>query len=239
MREGWESEAPNWVQFARTPGHDHAHDETNMPALLDLLPAPGRATLDVACGEGRLSRQLQSLGHNVAGIDASPTMVQSARAHPGSAPVVLSDATELPFRDEAFDLAVAYMCLHDIDDMPRAVAEIARVLSRSGRLCAAIPHPINTAGSFQSRDASAPFVISASYLHSSPLRMVADRGGIRLTFHSEHRPLESYTRALEVSGLLIETIREVKPPDHVAADDPAARRWQRIPLFLHLRAIKP
>ncbi len=239
MRQGWESEAQNWVKFARTPGHDHSHDETNMPALLDLLPAPGRATLDVACGEGRLARQLQSLGHRVAGIDASPTMVQFAGGHASAAPAVLADATGLPFRDGAFDLAVAYMCLHDIDDMPHAVAEIARVLGRSGRLCAAIPHPISTAGSFQGRDAGAPFVISASYLETAPLRMVADRGGIRLTFHSEHRPLESYTRALEASGLLIEAIREVKPPDHLAGRDPAARRWQRIPLFLHLRATKP
>lgn len=239
MRQGWDSEARNWVQFARTPGYDHAHDEINMPALLDLLPAPGRATLDVACGEGRIARQLRSLGHRVVGIDASLAMVQAAGGHAGAPPVVLADATELPFRDGAFDLAVAYMCLHDIDDMARAVLEIARVLGRSGRLCAAIPHPISTAGSFQGRDADAPFVISGSYLHEAPLRMVADRGGIRLTFHSEHRPLESYTRALGSSGLLIEAIREVRPPDQLAGQDPAASRWQRIPLFLHLLAIKP
>ncbi len=72
-----------------------------------------------------------------------------------------------------------------------------------------------------------------------PLRIASDRGGIHLTFHSEHRPLESYARALEASGLLIEAIREVKPPDHLVGRDPAARRWQRIPLFPHLRAIKP
>jgi hypothetical protein len=45
--------------------------------------------------------------------------------------------------------------------------------------------------------------------------------------------------ALEAAGLLTEAIREVRAPDHVAARDPRARRWRRIPLFLHLRAIKP
>jgi SAM-dependent methyltransferase len=239
MRQGWESEAGNWVAFARTPGHDHSHDQTNLPALMDLLPAPGRATLDVACGEGRLSRHLRLLGHRIAGIDASPTMVTFAAGHPGAAPAMLADATQLPFRDGAFDLAVAYMCLHDIDDLPHAVAEIARVLARPGRLCAAIPHPINTAGSFDGRDPGAPFVISGSYMHTAPLRMTSERGGVHLTFHSEHRPLESYTGALEASGLLIEAIREVTPPDHLARRDPAASRWQRVPLFLHLRAIKP
>jgi len=165
MRQGWESEAQNWVKFARTPGHDHAHDETNIPALLKLLPAPGRRTLDVACGDGRL---LQSLGHSVVGIDASPTIVQFAAGHDGAAPAVLADAIDLPFRDEAFDLAVAYMCLHDIDNMVRAAAEIARVLGRPGRLCTAIPHPISTAGSFRDRAADAPFVISASCLDTAP-----------------------------------------------------------------------
>jgi len=166
-------------------------------------------------------------------------MVRFAAGHASAAPVVLGDATGLPFRDGSFDLAVAYMCLHDIDDMPQAVAEIARVLTRSGRLCAAIPHPINTAGSFQRRGADAPFVISGSYLQAAPLRMVADRDGIRLTFHSEHRPLGAYAQALEASGLHIEAIREVRPPDQPDGGDPAAGRWQRIPLFLHLRAIKP
>jgi SAM-dependent methyltransferase len=239
MRQGWESEARNWARFARTPGLDHSHEDINIPALLDLLPAPGRRTLDVACGEGRLGRLLKSLGHLVVGVDASPTLVQLAVTHENREPAVLADACELPFRDEAFDLVVAYMCLHDIDRMPRAVGEIVRVLERSGRLCVAIPHPINSAGSFGDRDAAAPFVISGSYLDTAPVTWVSDRGGVHLTFHSEHRPLEAYIRAMEAGGLLTEAIREVRAPDHVVAHDPAARRWQRIPLFLHLRAIKP
>jgi SAM-dependent methyltransferase len=238
MRQGWESEAQNWAHFARTPGLDSAHEDINLPALLDLLPPPGRRTLDLACGEGRLGRLLASLGHRAVGIDASPTMVRLAATHEDRQPALLADATALPFRDGAFDLVVAYMCLHDIDAMPQAVAEIARVLARPGRLCAAIPHPVNSAGSFQDRDPAAPFVISGSYLDPAQDRWVHDRGGVRLTFHSEHRPLEAYSRAIEAAGLLTEAIREVRAPDYVVARDPRARRWQRIPLFLHLRAVK-
>jgi SAM-dependent methyltransferase len=239
MRQGWESEAQNWAHFARTPGLDSAHEDINLPALLDLLPPPGHRTLDLACGEGRLGRLLAALGHQVVGIDASPTMVRLAATHENRQPALLADATALPFRDGAFDLVVAYMSLHDIDDMPQAVAEITRVLGRPGRLCAAIPHPINSAGSLPGRDPESVFVISGSYLDPAHDTWVHDRGGVRLTFHSEHRPLEAYMRAVEAAGLLTETIREVRAPDHVVAHDPRARRWQRIPLFLHLRAIKP
>jgi SAM-dependent methyltransferase len=238
MRQGWESEAGNWASFARTPGHDGAHENINLPVLLDLLPAPAAATLDLACGEGRISRLLKQRGHQVAGIDASPSMLRFAAGHEDAQPAACADATRLPFGDETFDLVVAYMCLQDIDDVPRAVAEAGRVLRPGGRLCAAIPHPVNTAGSFQGREATAPFVITGSYLDVAPSNWTIDRDGIRLTFHSEHRPLESYVQALADAGLLTERIREVRAPDEVVAGSPGAGRWQRIPMFLHLRAIK-
>jgi SAM-dependent methyltransferase len=239
MRQGWESEAENWASFARTPGYDSCYDTVNAPTLLGLLPPPGRRTLDLACGEGRLSRLLLSLGYRVVGIDAAPTMVRLAAAHEAGTPALLADGTTLPFGDETFDLVVAHMCLHDFDEMPQAVAEIGRVLEPSGRLCLAIPHPINTAGAFQSRDPDAAFVISGSYLDPTPTRDQVSRGDVQLTFHSEHRPLGAYTEALEAAGLLIETLREVPTTAAAVERDPADRRWQRIPLFLHLRAIKP
>ena len=239
MREGWEAEACNWAAFARTPGHDRAHDDISLPALRELLPGPAGATLDLGCGEGRLSRYLRSAGYRVVGADAAPTMVRLADAHPAAAPAVLADAAALPFRAGAFNLVVAYMCLHDIDRMPQAVAEASRVLAPGGRFCASIPHPVNSAGAFQDRDPDAPFLIAGSYLDTAPADWAANRDGIRLTFHSEHRPIEAYSRALEAAGLLIEAIREVRAPDAVVAAAPGQRRWQRIPLFLHLRAVKP
>jgi SAM-dependent methyltransferase len=238
MRQGWESEALNWARFARTPGHDDSHEQINLPALLDLLPPPGRRTLDLGCGEGRLGRVLQSLGHQVAGIDASATMVRLAASHETPELSVIADAAQLPFADGTFDLVVAYMTLHDMDRMPQAVAESARVLEPGGRFCVAIVHPINSAGAFRDRDATAPFVISGSYMDPAPLTMVTDRGGIPMTFHSEHRALETYSRALEAAGMSIEAIREVGSTDELVARDAAEHRWMRVPLFLHMRAVR-
>jgi hypothetical protein len=40
-------------------------------------------------------------------------------------------------------------------------------------------------------------VISGFYLDPAQDRWVHERDGVRLTFHSEHRPLEAYMRAVE------------------------------------------
>ena len=63
FREVWEERADDWVRWARSRELDFGFWELNLPAMLELLPAPGRLTLDVACGEGRLSRELARLGH--------------------------------------------------------------------------------------------------------------------------------------------------------------------------------
>jgi ubiquinone/menaquinone biosynthesis C-methylase UbiE len=61
-------------------------------------------------------------------------MIGLAASHDHPVLAVVGDAAALPFRDESFDLDVAYMCLHDLDEMPRSVAEVARVLAPGGRL---------------------------------------------------------------------------------------------------------
>lgn len=230
MRDGWESEAENWSRFARTPGHDGFHQTINLPSLLDLLPPPAGRTLEMGCGEGRVSRVLRARGYSMVGLDAAPSMVRLARAHE-SEPIeaLLGDAAALPFRDETFDLVVAYMALHDFDAMPEAVAEAARVLRPGGRLCLAIPHPISSAGQFASPEADAPFIVTGSYVEAAPVTWTATRGGIEVTFHSQHRPLAAYSGALESAGLLIEAIREVRKDG----------RWERIPLAMHIRAMRP
>jgi hypothetical protein len=68
-------------------------------------------------------------------------------------------------------------CLHDIDDLAGAAAEIGRVLAPGGRLCAAIVHPLNSAGTFAGREPDAPFVITGSYADPAPVTSRPAGGG--------------------------------------------------------------
>ena len=66
-----------------------------------------------------------------------------------------------------------------------------------------------------------------------------ERNGLRMTFSSIRHPLQAYFRALEAAGLLTETLREVPIPAGLASDaSPRHERWRRLPLFLHMRAVK-
>jgi 2-polyprenyl-3-methyl-5-hydroxy-6-metoxy-1,4-benzoquinol methylase len=65
----WNAEAHEWVDRIREGmgGRVHAHDAS----LYALLPPPSGLTLDVGCGEGRISRELRGRGYDVQGFDAS------------------------------------------------------------------------------------------------------------------------------------------------------------------------
>jgi len=223
--EHWEAEAERFAAWARKPGHDAYWDESG-PPYFELLPPPGRRTLDLGCGEGRVARDLKRLGHTVAGLDVSPTMIRLAREADPGGDYVVADAAAIPYERSAFDLVVSFNSLMDIDDMPGAVREAARVLEPEGCFCACITHPMRDAGRFESREADAPFVIREPYFGKRRFEMRVARGGLEIHFRSWTYPLQDYVRAFEDAGFVIEALRE--PPD------PA----RPLPNFVMLRARK-
>ena len=239
LRRAWETGAGEWARFARSPEHDHFFWRFNLPRFLELLPAPRGLTLDVGCGEGRLGRELLRLGHRVVSFDASTSMARLAARHDEPQPVVVADASSLPVRDDAADLAVAFMSLQDIEDVAGAVREIGRVLRVGGRLCLAVAHPVRSAGGFAGREAVSAFTIAGSYFDERLWPWSHEHSGVRVSFPGVHRPLEVYTRALEDAGLLIEALREPAPDEGHAAERAEVARWRRVPCFLHIRAVRP
>lgn len=229
----WEQQAKNWVAWARTPGHDAYWYYA--PAFFEnIVPPPGRATLEIGCGEGRVSRDLTGRGHPVTAIDSSPTLLAHARELDSLGTYVLADAAVLPFQDASFDCVVAYNSLMDFDDMAGATVEAARVLQPGGRLCICVTHPVGDAGSFDTLEANASFVIEGSYLGRRRFKETFERNGLTMTFSGWMYALQDYADALEAAGLLIERVREPMAPDGARWE-----RYRRIPMFLHIRALKP
>ena len=118
-----------------------------------VRPAGARA-LDLATGTGDLALALVDAGARlVVGADFTLGMLAAAQLKVAPDPqppdrpsgrVVLcaGDALRLPFADDAFDCAVNGVLLRNVADLPRALAELHRVLAPGGRLgCLEITHP--------------------------------------------------------------------------------------------------
>jgi SAM-dependent methyltransferase len=227
---GFEDRAAVWVRLDRAEGLDSywAYREE----FFQLLPPPARV-LVIGCGEGRVARDLRVRGYEVTGLDVATTLVAAARDLDSSSHYVLGDAAELPFEDGEFPLVVAYNSLVDVDDLESAVREAARVLQPGGQFCVCVPHPFSDAGEFVGDDVDAPFVVGGSYLARTSYELVSDRNGIVFRFACNRYPLETYMRALEEAGLVLEALCEPALPG------PGSHRRRRIPLFLLWRAAKP
>ena len=232
----WEAKAREWAHFARSPEHDHFFWTFNGPRFLELIPSPGRWTLDLACGEGRLGRLLRERGHRVVEVDAAPTMARLAH-EAGSQSVVVGNASRLPLASGTADLAVAFMSLQDIPDLEPAIAEVARVLVEGARFCIAIAHPIRSAGRFESKQPDSGFSLT-SYFESRAWSWRSRHTGLELELPGIHRPLEAYTVALEHERFVIEAIREPQPAHQQTSMHPESARWLRLPCFLHIRAVR-
>lgn len=226
----WDAQAANWIAWARRPGFDSYYRYRD--DFFALVPPPGRATLDVGCGEGRVTRDLTARGHAVTAVDAAPTLLAAARDLDPTGTYMLADAADLPLDDASFDLVIAYNTLMDVPDLTGALREVCRVLAPGGRLCVAIIHPLTNTGMQIDTPEGTRFVLDRSYFQTKRYREWAERDGLRMLFQGWHRPLTAYTEPLAEGGLLIETIRE---PRMVRADGQATD----IPYHLWFRAVRP
>ncbi len=218
--EAWEERALAWADLVRS-GSDKTF-AWNGSAFLESLPEPGSLTVDIACGEGRMARTLTELGHKVVGIDGSPTLVRLAGEAEPDGDYRVGDVAALPVPNGCTDLAIAFMCLQDVDDAAAAIFEAGRILEPDGRFCLAVVHPLASAGELSADDA---LVVTESYFKERPVTRSLGAGSI-VPFH---RPLEAYFGAVEEADLLVETVREI----------PMRRRApDALPMFLHIRAVK-
>ena len=89
----------------------------------------GRRVLDAGCGEGYGVALLSSAGAaSVVGVDVDEATIAEARERYGL-DFQVADVADLPFEDASFDAVVCFETIEHIEDAPRAVAELKRVLA--------------------------------------------------------------------------------------------------------------
>jgi len=177
----------------------------------DLLPpVTGERVLDIACGQGRMSRYLSRLGAEVVGVDISAAMLAKARATgPDDITYVLADVTRHPawWDGRRFDGCTCELALMDIDDLAATLSTVTTVLRSGGWFVASIVHPC--------------FPGSERGLSSWPPGEGYEREGwwtspdhnpegVRIRMGGSHRKLSTFLNALLDAGLQAECF--VEPP---------------------------
>jgi ubiquinone/menaquinone biosynthesis C-methylase UbiE len=134
--------------------HHQIADRTADLALT-CTPTPGRI-FDVGCGTGYLLGRLAALtpqAEVLAGIDASPAMIEAARgaATDDRLRFVVGAAERLPWPAAAFDLVVSTTSFDHWADQQAGLAQCARVLAPGGCLVLADGYTILVCGPLTSR----------------------------------------------------------------------------------------
>jgi ubiquinone/menaquinone biosynthesis C-methylase UbiE len=247
---GWEQMAEWWDENLGDEG-DLWHRTLIDPPLLQLAgDVAGLRVLDLACGNGYLSRRFARQGATVTGVDANAPIIERARLREAREPLGISyqvgDAAHLGQLDDGvFDLVICNMALMDIEDAAGAIQEVARVLRREGRFVVSLCHPcfdkVNTSG----WTIEHIYPVTTIWRKMSRYREIAvdEVPWLRITdqpiyTRAYHRPLSWYFRAFRAAGLAVTALEEPDPTEEFLAESPQGPWIAEIPLHCVIEAWK-
>jgi ubiquinone/menaquinone biosynthesis C-methylase UbiE len=144
QRQDWNRVAGGWEKWDRF--FDEQMAFLNHRLVADARLRSGMHVLDLGSGTGYpalLAGQTVGPGGNVIGMDLAEQMLQAAERKASA--LTLSnitfrtgDVTNLPFETDSFDAVTTRFCLMFLPEIPKAVAEIARVLKPGAWIAAAV-----------------------------------------------------------------------------------------------------
>jgi len=222
--------------FARIEAHRYAK-EWHIPEAADFAGARGLRVLEIGCGLGTDGVRFAKAGADYTGIDLTDAAIELARKRFELSglrgELRVSDAENLDFADESFDLVYSHGVLHHTPDIARAVSEIHRVLKPGGRAIVMLYH----------RD-SYNYRVGICILRRAGARLLKSESGLKLVHRMTGEPIDSlreHARIVKASTNGYLSSDEFLSQSTDGAGNPLARVYSRREareLFKDFREVK-
>lgn len=208
------------------------YDDPPMAALLQLIgDVTNLELLDLACGHGRLTRELARRGAHVVGVDISAALLGEARArelkHPLQISYIQADAASVASEGTIFDGVTCSFGLSDIDDLEGAIATVSRVLRPGGFFAFSLLHPCFPG--WEAKQATPSWSSELGYYAEGWWRPRSPAHGLRPRVGANHRMISSYLNTFARYQLVMEKMAEPPPPSDWLTEPPPSGP---VPIYL-------
>lgn len=253
VRRVWDANAAFWDE--RMGDGNAFHRFLNRPTLERLLElGGGERVLEIACGNGQFARQLSARGADVLAVDASPKMLERARARPTPGPGRV-EFRELDATDETalvalgrFDAVVASMALMDVPAIAPLARALPKLLRPGGAFVFSVCHPAFNSSS-----------VRRSISEEDPDGTLVETKGVLVTRYATPRTTRSIAmigqpepqpffdrsiadlfRPFFAAGLVVDALEEpVFPPEAPVGRPMAWENFREIPPLFAARLRRP
>ncbi|HET9731223.1 MAG TPA: class I SAM-dependent methyltransferase [Acidimicrobiales bacterium] len=233
-------EAAEWfarvVETGATPFNRLASD-----AVVQLIGDPaGLDILDVGCGEGHIARRLARAGGRVLGVDPTRGLLDRAAAREGDDPLGVEyrldraeTLTTVP--DDAFDVVVASLVLHHVEDLQGALRRCRAALRAAGSIVVIVPHPWSDSPGAKWVDVGdamrrllGDYAVEGHWFDGSADKTPQVASVRQIGWY--HRTVATWLSQLHSAGFRVQDLEE-------PMTDETGSSWCGIPRFLALRAL--
>jgi ubiquinone/menaquinone biosynthesis C-methylase UbiE len=209
MPASWDEVAEDYHKTVGDTGDSYHRNYVN-PIIFDILgDVEDLSILDLACGQGYLSRILARKGAKVVGVDLSEKMLEIAQDSEVSEPlgvkyIQCNSGDMRDVVDSSMDCVVSAFGFHDIKEIESTITECSRVLKDGGNLVFAIPHPLTYARRDQDEDGY--YMKMRHYMSVQEIPHPKYKDSEVMAYH---RPLSYYFERAFSAGLQMIAFREI------------------------------
>lgn len=233
----WERLASEYERSIESDNNaDFAYERlVNSLSILSLCDNAGSA-VDIGCGDGRFTAELEARYSKVFGVDCSARMLQIAKKRCKKTIFVKHDVeTSFPKFGLKFDLVNCKLLLMYINDIDNLASECFKILNPKGILVVSVTHPLKWVVESEKGNLDKSY---KNYLSEVEVtgKIAQDKN---LVVKFMNRTMESYINTFTKHGFLLNTILETGVPDSFVIKYPKYIEYQKKPYRLNMRFVRP